>query len=210
MSEKICEKDALVWIDCEMTGLDVEHDDLIEVAVIVTDRELNPLDKGIDVLIPASEQALAGMDDFVRNMHTSSGLLDELSQCSTTMEEAEQQVLDYISQFTEPRKALLAGNSIGTDKMFLARYMPKVIDYLHYRVIDVSSIKELARRWYPRSYYQAPQKNGGHRALADIQESLIELYYYRQVLFPEGEGPTTAECQQKARIAKKWFHTNAE
>ncbi|OKL49355.1 oligoribonuclease [Boudabousia marimammalium] len=207
MTESTYVKDALVWIDCEMTGLDLTKDALIEVAVIVTDADLNPLDKGIDILIKPSEESLAGMDDFVRKMHTSSGLLEELAECTTTMEEAEQQVLDYVSQFTPARKALLAGNSIGTDKSFLARDMPKLIDYLHYRVVDVSSLKEMARRWFPRTFYQSPDKHGGHRALADIQESLIELYYYRSVLFPEGDGPSTAECQQKARQAKKWFAT---
>ena len=168
-----------------MTGLDVTRDALIEVAVVITDADLNIVDPGIDVLITPPAEALEGMNDFVRQMHTSSGLLDELPS-GTTMEDAQQQVLDYIRRFVPiPKKALLAGNSVGTDKMFLEANMPLVIDHLHYRLVDVSSIKELAKRWYRKAFEEAPVKHGGHRALADILESIQELEYYRRVLFPD-------------------------
>ena len=174
-----------------MTGLDVTRDALIEVAVVITDADLNIVDPGIDVLITPPAEALEGMNDFVRQMHTSSGLLDELPS-GTTMEDAQQQVLDYIRRFVPtPKKALLAGNSVGTDKMFLEANMPLVIDHLHYRLVDVSSIKELAKRWYRKAFEEAPVKHGGHRALADILESIQELEYYRRVLFPHG--PVTRE-----------------
>ena len=160
--------DPLVWIDCEMTGLDLGVDALIEVAVIVTDYDLKPLEKGIDVLIRPPAAALEQMGDFVREMHTSSGLLDELEEGLTTAE-ARRTVLEYVrSLVPQPRTAQLAGNSVGTDKAFLTRDMPQLIDYLHYRVVDVSSIKELAKRWYPRTFFHSPEKHGGHRALADI------------------------------------------
>lgn len=184
-------KEPLVWIDCEMTGLDVTRDALIEVAVVITDADLNIVDPGIDVLITPPAEALEGMNDFVRQMHTSSGLLNELPS-GTTMEDAQQQVLDYIRRFVPtPKKALLAGNSVGTDKMFLEANMPLVIDHLHYRLVDVSSIKELAKRWYRKAFEEAPVKHGGHRALADILESVQELEYYRRVLFPHE--PVTRE-----------------
>ena len=174
-----------------MTGLDVTRDALIEVAVVITDADLNIVDPGIDVLITPPAEALEGMNDFVRQMHTSSGLLDELSS-GTTMEDAQQQVIDYIRRFVPtPKKALLAGNSVGTDKMFLEANMPLVIDHLHYRLVDVSSIKELAKRWYRKAFEEAPVKHGGHRALADILESIQELEYYRRVLFPHE--PVTRE-----------------
>ena len=174
-----------------MTGLDVTRDALIEVAVVITDADLNIVDPGIDVLITPPAEALEGMNDFVRQMHTSSGLLDELPS-GTTMEDAQQQVLDYIRRFIPtPKKALLAGNSVGTDKMFLEANMPLVIDHLHYRLVDVSSIKELAKRWYRKAFEEAPVKHGGHRALADILESIQELEYYRRVLFPHE--PVTRE-----------------
>ena len=166
-----------------MTGLDVSRDALIEVAVVITDADLRIVDPG-DVLITPPAAALEGMNDFVRQMHTSSGLLEELAS-GTTMEEAQEQVLSYIRRFVPaPNKALLAGNSVGTDKLFLEANMPQVIDHLHYRLIDVSSIKELAKRWYRRAFEEAPVKHGGHRALADILESIQELEYYRRVLFP--------------------------
>lgn len=174
-----------------MTGLDVTRDALIEVAVVITDADLNIVDPGIDLLITPPAEALEGMNDFVRQMHTSSGLLDELSS-GTTMEDAQQQVIDYIRRFVPtPKKALLAGNSVGTDKMFLEANMPLVIDHLHYRLVDVSSIKELAKRWYRKAFEEAPVKHGGHRALADILESIQELEYYRRVLFPHE--PVTRE-----------------
>jgi oligoribonuclease len=182
----------IVWIDCEMTGLDLTHDGLIEVAVLVTDSELNILGEGVDVVIKPTAEALAHMGDFVRQMHTTSGLLEELDG-GISMGEAEQLVLDYIRTWVpEPRKAQLAGNSVGTDRNFLARDMPLVIDHLHYRVIDVSTIKELARRWYTRAYFQAPPKTGGHRALGDIEDSIRELRYYRAAVFVPSPGPDSA------------------
>ena len=181
-----------------MTGLDVTRDALIEVAVVITDADLNIVDPGIDVLITPPAEALEGMNDFVRQMHTSSGLLDELPS-GTTMEDAQQQVLDYIRRFIPtPKKALLAGNSVGTDKMFLEANMPMVIDHLHYRLVDVSSIKELAKRWYRKAFEEAPVKHGGHRALADILESIQELEYYRRVLFPH-EPITREQARDVAR-----------
>ena len=181
-----------------MTGLDVTRDALIEVAVVITDADLNIVDPGIDVLITPPAEALEGMNDFVRQMHTSSGLLNELPS-GTTMEDAQQQVLDYIRRFVpNPKKALLAGNSVGTDKMFLEANMPLVIDHLHYRLVDVSSIKELAKRWYRKAFEEAPVKHGGHRALADILESIQELEYYRRVLFPR-EPITREHAREVAR-----------
>ena len=181
-----------------MTGLDVTRDALIEVAVVITDADLNIVDPGIDVLITPPAEALEGLNDFVRQMHTSSGLLDELPS-GTTMEDAQQQVLDYIRRFVPtPKKALLAGNSVGTDKMFLEANMPLVIDHLHYRLVDVSSIKELAKRWYRKAFEEAPIKHGGHRALADILESIQELEYYRRVLFPH-EPITREQAREVAR-----------
>ncbi|MFZ3416658.1 oligoribonuclease [Arthrobacter sp. 3Tela_A] len=188
----------IVWIDCEMTGLDISADALIEVAVLVTDSELNILGDGVDVVIKPDDAALEQMGDFVRQMHTTSKLLDELPG-GMTLAEAEAEVIEYITKWVpEPKKAQLAGNSVGTDRMFLARDMPEVIDYLHYRIIDVSTIKELARRWYPRAYFQAPAKNGGHRALGDIQDSINELRYYRAAVFVPEPGPDSAQAKKIA------------
>ncbi|WP_072342075.1 oligoribonuclease [Actinomyces urinae] len=188
----------LVWIDCEMTGLDLDKDGLVEVAVVITDEQLNVVDPGIDIVIKPSQEALDNMGDFVRNMHTESGLIDEF-ETGVSLEEAQREVLDYVKKFVpQSGQALLAGNSIGTDKAFLERDMPELISYLHYRVVDVSSIKELAKRWYHRTFEEAPAKHGGHRALADILESIQELVYYRRVLFPQGEGPSRQEARQIA------------
>lgn len=188
----------LVWIDCEMTGLDLDKDGLVEVAVVITDEQLNVVDPGIDIVIKPSKQALENMGDFVRNMHTKSGLIDEFEN-GVSLEEAQREVLNYVKKFVpQPRQALLAGNSIGTDKAFLERDMPDLINYLHYRVVDVSSIKELAKRWYHRTFEEAPAKHGGHRARADILESIQELVYYRRVLFPQGEGPSREEARTVA------------
>ncbi|MFI5728707.1 oligoribonuclease [Kribbella sp. NPDC051587] len=190
--------DRLVWIDCEMTGLDLAADATIEVAVLVTDYELNVLDDGIDLVIKPPAAALEQMGDFVRNMHTESGLLAELDD-GIDLADAEQQVLDYISGFVkEPRKAALAGNSVGTDRTFLVRDMPRVEAHLHYRNVDVSSIKELVRRWYPRVYYATPAKTGNHRALADIRESIAELRYYRQTVFVPQPGPDSDTARAAA------------
>ncbi|KIZ18814.1 oligoribonuclease [Streptomyces natalensis] len=181
--------DRMVWIDCEMTGLSLANDALIEVAALVTDSELNVLGEGVDVVIRPPAEALTTMPEVVRVMHTTSGLLAELDS-GTTLEEAERQVLEYIKQYVpEPGKAPLCGNSVGTDRGFLLRDMPTLEDYLHYRIVDVSSVKELARRWYPKVYFNSPDKSGNHRALADIRESIAELRYYREALFVPQPGP---------------------
>lgn len=181
--------DRMVWIDCEMTGLSLAHDALIEVAALVTDSELNVLGDGVDIVIRPPAAAVAQMPDVVREMHTTSGLLAELDR-GVTLAEAEKLVLDYVREYVpEPGKAPLCGNSVATDRGFLARDMPALEGHLHYRIVDVSSIKELARRWYPRAYYLSPEKNGNHRALADIRESITELKYYREAVFVPLPGP---------------------
>ncbi len=190
--------DRLVWIDCEMTGLDLIRDALVEIACIVTDGELNALDDGIDVLIKPPAEALDGMHEVVRDMHTASGLLDELAS-GLTLAEAQDLILGYIrGHVPELRKVPLCGNSIATDRAFLARDMPELDAFLHYRMVDVSSIKELARRWYPRAYFASPEKHGGHRALADIRESIRELRYYREAVFVPQPGPDTATARAVA------------
>ena len=189
----------LVWVDCEMTGLDPARDVLVEIAVVVTDTELNLLDEGLDILIATDPAKLAGMDEVVLEMHTQSGLLEALTGATTSLEDAERQVLDYVQRFVpERRKAPLCGNSIATDRSFIVRYMPRLDDHLHYRMIDVSSIKELARRWYPRVYFNAPAKTGGHRALADIVDSINELRYYRATVFVPPPGPDTDAARAAA------------
>jgi oligoribonuclease len=183
--------DRIVWIDCEMTGLSLANDALIEVAALVTDFELNQLGDGIDLVIKPPAEAIEQMDDFVRDMHTTSGLLADLDH-GIAMDEAQAQVLDYVREWVpEARRAPLGGNTVGTDRGFLARDMPELEAHLHYRVIDVSSIKELSRRWYPRAYFNSPKKTGGHRALADIRESIAELRYYREAVFVPPPGPDT-------------------
>jgi oligoribonuclease len=190
--------DRIVWIDCEMTGLSLQADALIEVAALVTDFELNQLGDGVDLVIKPPAEALEQMDDFVRNMHTTYGLLAELDG-GTTMEDAQAQVLAYVREWVpEPRKAPLGGNTVGTDRGFLARDMPELEEWLHYRIVDVSSIKELSRRWYPRAYFNAPAKSGGHRALADIRESIAELRYYREAVFVPRPGPDSAAAKEMA------------
>jgi oligoribonuclease len=189
----------LVWIDCEMTGLDLGKDALIEIAALVTDANLNVLGDGVDVVIHADDAALDGMPDVVRQMHAKSGLTEEVRRSTVTLAEAEQQVLDYIrSQVPEPGTVPLAGNSIATDRGFIARDMPALDGYLHYRMVDVSSIKELCRRWYPRIYYAQPGKGLAHRALADIKESILELEYYRRTAFVPPPGPTTPAARAVA------------
>ena len=191
--------DALVWIDCEMTGLDLERDVLIEVACLVTDSELNVKGDGVDVVMGAPTELLDNLVPVVHDMHTRSGLLAEVRRATRTVAEAEAEVLAYIREHVpEPRKAPLCGNSIGTDRGFLARAMPAIDEHLHYRMVDVSSIKELARRWYPRAYYAAPGKDGGLRARADIRESIEELRYYRQAIMVPQPGPDSATAQALA------------
>ena len=191
--------DRLVWIDCEMTGLDLGTDALIEVAALVTDGELNVLGEGVDIIIAPPPAALEAMGDYVRTMHTTSGLLEKLAG-GTTMADAEAQVLAYVKEWVpEPRKAPLAGNTVGTDRMFLASDMPGLEGHLHYRNVDVSTIKELSRRWFSKAYFNSPAKSGNHRALADIQESIEELRYYRDAVFVPAPGPGGSELRDIAR-----------
>ena len=190
--------DRLVWIDCEMTGLDLGADALIEVAALVTDFDLNVLGEGVDVIIKPSQESLDQMVEFVRSMHEKSGLLDELAS-GTTLAEAEEQVLAYIKEHCpDGSRPPLAGNTVATDRAFLARDMRGLESFLHYRIVDVSSIKELSRRWYPRAYFAAPTKRGNHRALADIQESIEELRYYREAVFVPQPGPDSGQAREIA------------
>lgn len=187
-------QDKLVWIDCEMTGLRLDQDKLIEVAALVTDSDLNILGDGVDIVIHADDEALAGMPKVVADMHAHSGLTDEVRESTVTLADAQAQVLAYIREhITSPGTVPLAGNSIATDRGFIARDMSELDTFLHYRMIDVSSIKELCRRWYPRIYFGQPEKGLAHRALADIKESILELRYYRQTAFVPQPGPSTAE-----------------
>jgi oligoribonuclease len=191
--------DRLVWIDCEMTGLDLRCDALVEIAVLVTDGDLNVLGDGVDVVIHADDDMLAGMPEVVREMHARSGLTEEVRASKVTLREAEERVLAYIREHVpEPGTAPLAGNSIATDRGYLARDMPELDAHLHYRMIDVSSVKELARRWFPRVFYAKPEKGLAHRALADIRESIRELEYYRRTLFVQPPGPTSDEARAAA------------
>ncbi len=190
----------LVWVDCEMTGLDLRRDALIEVAVVVTDSQLVPLDDGIDVVIHADDDLLDAMVPVVRDMHAASGLTDQVRASTVTLGDAEQRVLDYVKRYVpQPGTAPLCGNSIATDRGFLARDMPAFDAYLHYRMVDVSSLKELARRWYPAVYYAQPTKGLAHRALADIRESVRELAYYRNTLFVPPPGPSAEQAGDEAR-----------
>jgi oligoribonuclease len=187
-------------MDCEMTGLDLTRDALIEVAAIVTDAELVPVDDGVDVIIHVHDDVLQSMIPVVRDMHASSGLTEEVQSSTITLGEAERRILDYIrGHVPEPKTAPLCGNSIATDRGFLARDMPELDGYLHYRMVDVSSIKELARRWYPKVYFAQPAKGLAHRALADIRESIQELGFYRRTIFVALPGPTSEEAQAAAR-----------
>lgn len=186
----------LVWLDAEMTGLNPDVDELVEVAVQITTYELERVDEGFHVVIRPSDASLDQMSDFVREMHTTSGLINDIPN-GVSLEEAEAQLMDYItSHIPQPQSAPLAGNTIGTDRAFLQRYMPRVHEHLHYRNIDVSTIKELSRHWYPKAYYQSPEKNGGHRATADILESIRELAYYRGAVFVDQPGPSTTEVKK--------------
>ncbi|MEV7609112.1 oligoribonuclease [Microbacterium sp. NPDC089320] len=202
------ENDRLVWIDCEMTGLDLSVDELVEIAVVITDFELRPVDPGFQIVIRPSDAALQNMNDFVTKMHETSGLITEIPN-GVSLAEAEEQTLAYIKRFVPlERKAPLAGNTIGTDRMFLAKYMPLVDHWLHYRNVDVSSIKELSRRWYPRVFFQAPAKDGGHRALADILESIRELRYYREAVFVDEPGPSSDDARGIAARTVSEFTPN--
>jgi oligoribonuclease len=188
--------DRLVWIDCEMTGLYPDKDELVEIAAIVTDGELNELDAGISLVIKCNDAALAQMDDFVVNMHNESGLINEIP-LGISLADAENQVLEYVKKHVpEPKKAPLAGSSVYTDRGFLTKYMPTLDDHLHYRLVDVSSIKELVRRWYPRAYFALPEKHGNHRALGDIRESIAELRYYRDAVFVAAPGPDSTIAKE--------------
>ncbi|MBT2499778.1 oligoribonuclease [Agromyces sp. ISL-38] len=190
--------DRLVWIDCEMTGLDLDVDELVEIAVVITDYDLTPVDAGLSIVIKPDASALESMGEFVRTMHTESGLIEEIPN-GVSVAEAEYEVLEYVLKHVpDEQRAPLAGNSIGTDRAFLTKYMPRLDAHLHYRNVDVSSIKELAKRWYPRAYFNSPAKNGGHRALADILESIRELEYYRRALFVAAPGPTSQDLQALA------------
>ncbi|MEJ6490121.1 oligoribonuclease [Leucobacter sp. USCH14] len=197
--------DQIVWIDCEMTGLDVDRDGLCEIAVIVTDFELTPLDPGFEIVINPGEDALAHMNDFVRSMHEKSGLLPRIAE-GTSLEEAERQVIDYLQRFvTAGRRPLVAGNTIGMDRRFIAKYLPTLEERLHYRSIDVSTIKELSRRWYPAAFSGAPEKAGGHRALADIAESIQELAYFRDAVMVAAPGPDKETASAHAKRATERF-----
>jgi oligoribonuclease len=197
--------DRLVWIDCEMTGLDIDNDELVEIAVVITDYDLKPVDEGLDIVIKPDDSALANMGEFVTNMHTASGLIEEIP-LGISVADAEYQVLEYVlSHIPAEQRAPLAGNSIGTDRAFLTKFMPRLDAQLHYRNVDVSSIKELARRWYPRAYFNAPAKDGGHRALADILESIRELAYYREAVFVPQPGPTSDQAKSAAQAVVNNF-----
>ena len=191
-----------------MTGLDIDSDELVEIAVVITDYDLNIIDPGLDLIIKPNPASLETMNDFVRNMHETSGLINEIPN-GISVAEAETLVLEYVLKFIPvDQKAPLAGNSIGTDRAFLTKYMPRLDDQLHYRNVDVSSIKELARRWYPRVYFNAPAKDGGHRALADILESIRELAYYRQTVFVADPGPSSEQAKTSAAEAVNIFAPN--
>lgn len=201
---QIAKNDRIVWADCEMTGLDPDKHVLVEIAVVVTDADLTPLDDGIDIVIHASEDELAGMDDFVTKMHADSGLTEQIRESPVSVADAEAQVVEYLKKYVPVAGAApLAGNSIASDRKFISRYMPDLDTFLHYRMIDVSSIKELARRWYPRAYSNQPGKGMQHRALADIRESIRELDYYRRALFVSAPGPTNGEAKEFADAASE-------
>ena len=197
-AQQDAKNDRIVWIDCEMTGL-ADSDVLVEIAALVTDADLNVLGEGVDIVIHASDEELDGMVPVVKEMHASSGLTEEIRASESTVAEAEKAVLDYIREWVPvARQAPLAGNSIATDRRFIARYMPDLDGYLHYRMIDVSSIKELCRRWYPRVYFNQPDKGMSHRALADIRESIRELEFYRATAFVAQPGPSTDDVKKVA------------
>jgi oligoribonuclease len=195
--------DRLVWVDCEMTGLDLQHDALVEVAVLVTDSDLNVLGEGVDLVINPPDEAIAQMSDVVRQMHTASGLIEQFP-VGVTLEHANAVVLKYLRKFVpEPARTPLAGNTVHMDRLFLERDLPEVEAWLHYRNVDVSSIKELVRRWYPRVYFASPNKSGNHRALGDIQDSIDELRYYRRTVFVPLPGPDSATSRLAASTVER-------
>lgn len=203
MTEAIPAKnDRLVWVDLEMTGLDTSRHVIVEIAALVTDANLNIIGEGVDIVVKATEEQLAEMDDYVRTMHTDNGLIDAIRASNLSLSEAEDQVLALIAEHCDPaHPAPLAGNSIATDRAFIRAYMPRLDEALHYRMVDVSSIKELTRRWYPRVYFAQPEKGMAHRALADIVESIRELDYYRRACFVADPGPSSEEAQAAAQAA---------
>ena len=206
MSEALAAKDdRIVWIDLEMTGLDPDRHVIVEVAALVTDAELNILDEGIDLVIHASDDELAEMDDFVTNMHDSSGLTEQIKASTVTLEEAEEAVLEFVEKHCADIRPPLAGNSIATDRTFIRAYMPRLDERLHYRMIDVSTIKELTRRWFPKAYYNQPDKGLAHRALADIVESIRELDYYRRAVFTATPGPESGEASEFSQAAEQRY-----
>ena len=206
MSEALAAKDdRIVWIDLEMTGLDPDRHVIVEVAALVTDAELNILDEGIDLVIHASDDELAEMDDFVTNMHDSSGLTEQIKASTVTLEEAEETVLEFVEKHCADIRPPLAGNSIATDRTFIRTYMPRLDERLHYRMIDVSTIKELTRRWFPKAYYNQPDKGLAHRALADIVESIRELDYYRRAVFTATPGPESGDASEFSQAAEQRY-----
>lgn len=206
MSEALATKDdRIVWIDLEMTGLDPDRHVIVEVAALVTDAELNILDEGIDLVIHASDDELAEMDDFVTNMHDSSGLTEQIKASTVTLEEAEEAVLEFVEKHCADIRPPLAGNSIATDRTFIRTYMPRLDERLHYRMIDVSTIKELTRRWFPKAYYNQPDKGLAHRALADIVESIRELDYYRRAVFTATPGPESGDASEFSQAAEQRY-----
>ena len=202
MSEALAAKDdRIVWVDLEMTGLDPDRHVIVEVAALVTDAELNILDDGIDLVVHATDAELAKMDDFVTEMHGSSGLTEQIKASSVSIEEAEEAVLGLVEKHCGDHRPPLAGNSIATDRSFIRAQMPRLDAALHYRMIDVSTIKELTRRWFPKAYYNQPEKGMAHRALADIVESIRELDYYRRSVFVPAPGPSSSEANESTKAA---------
>lgn len=204
---EIADKDnRIVWVDLEMTGLDPSRHAIVEVAALVTDAELNIIDDGVDLVVHATDAELAEMDDFVTEMHSSNGLLDDIKASTTSIRDAEDAVLELVAKHCDPaHPAPLAGNSIATDRAFIRAQMPRLDDALHYRMIDVSTVKELSRRWFPKAYYNQPEKGMAHRALADIVESIRELDYYRRAVFVDSPGPDTDTATKASAAATEFY-----
>lgn len=204
---EIADKDnRIVWVDLEMTGLDPSRHVIVEVAALVTDAELNIIDDGVDLVVHATDAELAEMDDFVTEMHSSNGLLDDIKASTVSIRDAEDAVLELVAKHCDPaHPAPLAGNSIATDRAFIRAQMPRLDDALHYRMIDVSTVKELSRRWFPKAYYNQPEKGMAHRALADIVESIRELDYYRRAVFVDSPGPDTDTATKASAAATEFY-----